>query len=82
MVVMASGTVTRLNADQVPSQGRRTQGWPLVQPATGDRVVEVTRAYSETGVDKAAGEDSPLVEGGSPPDEEQPAAAGQLDLLG
>jgi DNA gyrase subunit A len=47
MVVMASGKVTRLHADEVPSQGRRTQGRPLVQPATGDRVVEVTRAYSE-----------------------------------
>ena len=49
MVVMASGTVTRLSVDQVPSQGRRTQGRPLVKPAAGDRVVEVTRAYSETG---------------------------------
>ena len=49
MVVMVSGTVTRLSVDQVPSQGRRTQGRPLVKPAAGDRVVEVTRAYSETG---------------------------------
>ena len=49
MVVMASGTVTRLSVDQVPSQGRRTQGQPLVKPAAGDRVVEVTWAYSETG---------------------------------
>ena len=47
MVVMASREVTRLHADQVPLQGRRTQGRPLVQPGTGDRVVEVTRAYSE-----------------------------------
>ncbi len=57
MVVMASGTVTRLNVDQVPSQGRRTQGRPLVQPAAGDRVVDVTWAYSETGGRKSeAGE--------------------------
>jgi len=47
MVVMAGGTVQRLHTDEIPSQGRRTHGRALVQPATGDRVVEVTRAYSE-----------------------------------
>ena len=47
MVVMASGTITRRQADQVPCLGRRTQGRTLVQTDAGDRVVEVTRAYSD-----------------------------------
>ena len=58
MVVMASGKVVRLHADEVPSQGRRTQGKQLVQPATkDDRVVEVTRAYSETTSGKSEAEE-------------------------
>ena len=87
MVVMASGKVTRLHADQVPLQGRRTQGQALVQPATGDRVVEVTRAYSEmvgrgseAGV-TAAVEESEESEGGQDPDAEDAVSVGQLDLL-
>jgi DNA gyrase subunit A len=87
MVVMASGKVTRLHADQVPLQGRRTQGQALVQPATGDRVVEVTRAYSEmvgrgseAGV-TAAAEESEESEGGQDPDAEDAVSVGQLDLL-
>jgi DNA gyrase subunit A len=69
MVVMASGTVTRLSVDQIPSQGRRTQGRPLVQPAAGDRVVEVTRAYSETGGRKSEGAEAAATE--------EPAVAAQ-----
>ena len=87
MVVMASGKVTRLHADQVPSQGRRTQGRPLVQPATGDRVVEVTRAYSETvgrgneaGV-AAAAEESEAAEERQNPEAGDEVSIGQLDLL-
>ena len=82
MVVMASGKVTRLHTDQVPSQGRRTQGQPLVQPATGDRVVEVTRAYSET-----AGRRSEAAAVAEEPEERPDPEAGdaisvgQLDLL-
>ena len=75
MVVMASGEVTRLHADEVPSQGRRTQGRPLVQPATGDRVVEVTRAYSEN-----VGTKSETDEGDG--EEGKAVSVGQLDLLG
>jgi len=85
MVVMAGGTVQRLHADEIPSQGRRTQGRVLVQPATGDRVVEVTRAYSENAGGKSEGE-----EGDAGKEEEngengkggQPVSVGQLDLLG
>ena len=74
MVVMESGKVTRLHADEVPSQGRRRQGRPLLQPATGDRVVEVTRAYSEN-----VGGKSEAGEGDG--EEEKAVSVGQLDLL-
>ena len=82
MVVMASGKVTRLHTDQVPSQGRRTQGQPLVQPATGDRVVEVTRAYSET-VGRRSEAAAVAEEPEERPDPEAGDAisVGQLDLL-
>ncbi len=76
MVVMAGGTVTRLHADQIPCRGRRTRGCALVNPAAGDRVLEVTRAYGETG----GGETEA---GGSESETEEAAAlsVGQLDLL-
>ena len=82
MVVMASGKVTRLHTDQVPSQGRRTQGQPLVRPAMGDRVVEVTRAYSET-VGRRSEAAAVAEEPEERPDPEAGDAisVGQLDLL-
>ena len=80
MVVMASGKVTRLHADEVPSQGRRTQGKPLVQPATGDRVVEVTRAYSENVGGKGEAEEGDGKEEDG--EEGKAVSVGQLDLLG
>ena len=67
MVVTAGGRVTRLIADEVPEQGRRTQGRRLVELEGGDRVVEVTRAYGAAGARRG------------PEGEEAP---GQLDLLG
>jgi DNA gyrase subunit A len=78
MVVMASGKVNRLQADEIPPQGRRTQGRALVQTAADDRVVEVTRAYSDQGGSKGGAD-----EGGEPEDGGEPGAAsfGQLDLL-
>ena len=87
MVVMESGKVTRLHADAVPCQGRRTQGTPLLQPATGDRVVEMTRAYSENVGGKseadegAAAEESEVAEVGQEPKAGDAVSAGQLDLL-
>jgi len=86
--VMASGAVTRLHADQVPCQGRRTQGRPLVRPAKGDSVVEVTRAYSETVGRRseaevaAAAEESEESEGGQNPEAGDAVSVSQLDLLG
>ena len=73
MVVMASGQVTRFRADEVRAQGRRTQGRPLVRPAADDRVVEVTRAYSEN-----VGAKSEVQAG----NEGNEGRVGQLDLLG
>ena len=72
MVVMASGQVTRFRADEVRAQGRRTQGRPLVRPAADDRVVEVTRAYSEN-----VGAKSEVQAG----NEGNEGRVGQLDLL-
>jgi DNA gyrase subunit A len=45
MVVAAGGQVSRVQAEDVPLQGRRTRGTQMVKLAQGDRVVEVTRAY-------------------------------------
>ncbi|MEE8386194.1 MAG: DNA gyrase C-terminal beta-propeller domain-containing protein, partial [Dehalococcoidia bacterium] len=45
MVVAAGGQVSRVMAEDVPLQGRRTRGSQIVKLAEGDRVVEVTRAY-------------------------------------
>ncbi len=47
MLVSAGGQVTRLKAEVVPVQGRRTQGKRVVKLEAGDRVVEVTRAQAE-----------------------------------
>jgi hypothetical protein len=76
MVVMASGQVTRLRADEVRAQGRRTQGRPLVRSAADDRVVEVTRAYSENVGAKSE------VQAGNEGNEGNEGRVGQLDLLG
>ena len=93
MVVMESGKVTRLHADEVPSQGRRTQGRPLLQPATGDRVVEMTRAYSENVGGKSEAEEGDAderdgeegerakAEEGEQEEEGKEVSVGQLDLL-
>jgi len=45
MVVVAGGQVSRVRAEDVALQGRRTRGIQVVKLAEGDRVVEVTRAY-------------------------------------
>ena len=67
MVVTAGGRVTRLLVDDVPSQGRRTQGRRLMTLKAGDRVVEVTRAYGAAGARR-----EPVAED----------SLGQFDLLG
>jgi len=72
MIVTASGQVTRVAADAVPVQGRRTQGRRLATLDSGDRVVEVTRAEGRGGAPAR----EPVSGGGDHDDE------GQLDLLG
>jgi DNA gyrase subunit A len=47
MVIGASGQATRLGADEIPEQGRATQGKRVLKLAVGDRVVEVARVASE-----------------------------------
>ncbi len=88
MVVMASGRVNRLQADEIPPQGRRTQGRSLFQALAGDRVVEVTRAYSDRGGSKSeigAGsdvEDMGESENESDSDAAGSDAAGELEDAG
>ncbi|MFW6205695.1 MAG: DNA gyrase/topoisomerase IV subunit A, partial [Gemmatimonadota bacterium] len=47
MVITAAGQAARLNASQIPVQGRATQGKQLVKVGAGDRVVEVARVAAE-----------------------------------
>lgn len=68
MVVTASGKVTRLAAEDIPEQARRTKGVQLVQLGRGDRVVEVHRTEDDGGGDE---------EGGVPVQ----LSPGQLELL-
>ena len=74
MLVTASGHVTRLAAEGIPEQGRRTRGGILVELAMGDRVVEVSRAASTSGGSES-GEVEPVA--ASPREEED-----QSDLFG
>ena len=62
MLVAASGQVTRLAAERIPVQGRRTRGGCLLKLGAGDRVVEVSRAAPGSG--------------GTESDEREPVAAG------
>ena len=48
MVIAASGVATRVNADDIPVQGRATQGKRVLPVGAGDRVVEVARVASES----------------------------------
>jgi DNA gyrase subunit A len=47
MVISASGAATRVTADEIPIQGRATQGKRTLAIAPGDRVVEVSRVAQE-----------------------------------
>ena len=74
MIVTASGHVTRLEAERIPVQGRRTRGGSLVNLVGGDRVVEVSRAASTSGGSET-GDGEPIAAGSG--DEE-----GQSELFG
>jgi DNA gyrase subunit A len=47
MIISAGGAATRVTADEVPEQGRATQGRQLLKPKAGDRIVEVARVARE-----------------------------------
>jgi DNA gyrase subunit A len=47
MVIAATGLATRVASEDVPEQGRATQGKRILKLALGDRVVEVARVASE-----------------------------------
>ena len=74
MIVTASGHVTRLAADRMPVQGRRTLGEVLVKPHGGDRVVEVSRAAPASGGTEGS-EGDPVTVGSEDEDD-------QSDLFG
>ncbi len=54
MVIAASGAATRISADEMPVQGRATQGKRVLPVGAGDRVVEVARVASESDDERAA----------------------------
>ncbi|HEY0809446.1 MAG TPA: DNA gyrase subunit A [Longimicrobiales bacterium] len=54
MIITASGAATRVAADDIPVQGRATQGKRMLPVAAGDRVVEVARVASESDSDDAS----------------------------
>jgi DNA gyrase subunit A len=58
MVISASGAATRLPADEVPEQGRATQGKRVLALDDGDRVVEVSRVAKERETEGTAAEES------------------------
>lgn len=49
MIIAASGAATRVAADDIPLQGRATQGKRMLPVGPGDRVVEVARVASDSG---------------------------------
>jgi DNA gyrase subunit A len=74
MLISAGGTVTRVRADTIPVQGRRTRGRKLLTLPAGDRVVEVTRTQGGGGAPEPAGGVAAVAD-----DED---GRDQLDLLG
>jgi DNA gyrase subunit A len=54
MIIGASGAATRLSADDIPVQGRATQGKRVLPLGAGDRVVEVARVASDSDDERPA----------------------------
>ncbi|HEY0672283.1 MAG TPA: DNA gyrase subunit A [Longimicrobiales bacterium] len=54
MVIAASGAATRVASDDIPVQGRATQGKRVLPVGAGDRVVEVARVASESESESSA----------------------------
>jgi DNA gyrase subunit A len=75
MLISAAGRAVRLNADDMPSQGRTTQGRPTLELSEDDRIVEVTRVADR---DERGDDGSPAEEIG---DEGLEPAPEQFELL-
>ena len=73
MVIAAGGRATRVAADDIPEQGRATQGKRVIRLDPGDRVVEVARVASER-------EDGEGAERREPPGAGSPTRT-QLELM-
>ena len=63
MVISASGAATRIAAEDIPEQGRATQGKRVLALEGGDRVVEVARVAKERGADEASEDETPDLPG-------------------
>ena len=57
MVISASGAATRLAAEEIPEQGRATQGKRVLALDGGDRVVEVSRVAKSKDEGEGEGDD-------------------------
>ena len=55
MIITASGAAIRVAADDIPVQGRATQGKRMLPVGAGDRVVEVARVASDDDSDEGSG---------------------------
>jgi DNA gyrase subunit A len=62
MVISASGAATRLAADEIPEQGRATQGKRVLPLGDGDRVVEVSRVAKERENESGGDDEAPVAE--------------------
>jgi DNA gyrase subunit A len=62
MVISASGAATRVSADEIPEQGRATQGKRVLDMEGGDRVVEVARVAKDREAEDGAA-DEPEIAG-------------------
>ena len=74
MVISAKAHTARLVGDDLPSQGRGTQGKLVLELETGDYIVEVTRVAEKEAREEDA-EDEPLELA------EEDAMVDQFDLL-
>jgi DNA gyrase subunit A len=75
MVISAAGHTVRLIGDEMPAQGRNTQGRPVLELAPGDHIVEVTRVAEKEEKDEEGDADEMQL------GEEEALADDQFELL-
>ena len=54
MLISAAGRATRVSAEDIPEQGRATQGKRIVKLEDGDRIVEVARVARQRDEERPA----------------------------